>query len=217
MARIGVVADSHVGEYLDALPAEVAVALAGCELILHAGDISRPWVLDELARIAPVVAVYGDHDRLAGLQLPKHTVVTVAGKRIGLVHGRRAYLLDLAVVVVNVLARGRLRWRAGLHRSLLRTVGPVDCLVYGHWHEPVLTLVDGTLVFSPGAVCPWGSLEGGRQPGPGLQGLSDRWVRTFRTQLGPEAMRRHVGIIDVTDDGITATAVPLDTPPASGN
>ena len=215
MARIGVVADSHVGEYLDALPPEVATALEGCELILHAGDISRTWVLDELAQIAPVVAVYGDHDELDGLQLPKHTVVTVGGKRIGLIHGRRAYLLDLAVVVVNVLARGRLRWRAGLHRSLLRTVGPVDCCVYGHWHEPVVTQVAGTLVFSPGAVCPWGSLEGDRVPGTGLQGISDRWVRAFRTQLGPEAMRRHVGIIEITDGRITATAVPLGAPDQS--
>jgi uncharacterized protein len=209
MARIGVVADSHVGEYLEALPPQVATSLAGCELILHAGDISRPWVLDELARIAPVVAVYGDHDQLDGLHLPKRTVVTVGGKRIGLIHGRRAYLLDLSIVVVNVVARGRLRWRAGLHRSLLRAVGPVDCLVYGHWHEPVVTHVDGTLVFSPGAVCPWGSLEGDRQPADGLQGISDRWVRTFRRQLGPDAMRRHVGIIEITDGHIEATVVPL--------
>ena len=71
MTRIGVVADSHVGEYLDALPAELFAALHGCDLVLHAGDISRPWVLDELARIAPVVAVRGDHDQLDGLELPR--------------------------------------------------------------------------------------------------------------------------------------------------
>ena len=34
--RIGVVADSHVGEYIDALPEGVLEALEGCELILHA-------------------------------------------------------------------------------------------------------------------------------------------------------------------------------------
>ncbi len=209
MTRIGVVADTHVGEYLDALPPELFTALQGCDLVLHAGDISRPWVLDELARIAPVVAVRGDHDRLEGVKLPLQTVVSVDGRRIGLIHGRRAYLLDFAVIVVNVLTRGKLRWRAGLHRSLLRRVGPVDCLVYGHWHEPVTTRVHGTLVFSPGAVCPWGSLEGDRQPGSGFQGVSDRWVRTYRRQLGVEAMRRHVGVLEVSADGIVARLIPL--------
>lgn len=209
-ARIGVVADTHVGEYLDALPPALFDALAGCELILHAGDLSRGWVLDDLARIAPVVAVRGDHDRLDGLVLPRTTVVTVAGARIALTHGRRAFALDLAVIVAHVLARRRLRWRAGLHRSLLRTAGPADCVVYGHWHEPDLTRVDDTLIFSPGAVCPWGSLEGGRPPGRGWQGIADRWVRRYRTQLGPEAMRRNVGVLEVGPDGITGRVIPLD-------
>jgi putative phosphoesterase len=209
VTRIGVVADSHVGEYLDALPPALFTALDGCDLVLHAGDISRPWVLDELARIAPVVAVRGDHDKLDGLELPRQTVVTVDGRRIGLTHGRRAFLLDLAVIVVHVLARRKLPWRAGLHRSLLRRVGPVDCLVYGHWHEPLIAHVDGTLMFSPGAVCPWGSLEGGQLPSGGWQGVSDRWVRAYRRQLGDEAMRRHVGILEVSDDGIAAHLIPL--------
>jgi putative phosphoesterase len=210
VVRIGVVADTHVGEYLDALPPALFDALAGCELILHAGDISRPWVLDELARIAPVVAVRGDHDRLDGLALPRSTVVTVAGRRIGLVHGRRAFPLDLAVIVANVLARRRLRWRAGLHRGLIRAAGPADCVVYGHWHEPDITRVGDTLVFSPGAVCPWGSLEGGRAPGRGWQGIADRWVRRYRAQLGTEAMRRNVGLLEVRPDGIAARVIPLD-------
>ena len=209
MTRIGVVADTHVGEYLDALPPELFTALQGCDLVLHAGDISRPWVLDELARIAPVVAVRGDHDRLDGLELPQQTIVTIGDRRIGLIHGRRSYLLDLAVVVVNVLTGGGLRWRAGLHRSLLRRLGPVDCVVYGHWHEPVITTVDDTLVFSPGAVCPWGSLEGDRRPGTGFAGVSDRWVRRYRTQLGAEAMRRQVGVLEVSATGIVARLIPL--------
>jgi len=209
VTRVGVVADTHVGEYLDALPPSVFDALAGCELILHAGDISRPWVLDELARIATVVAVRGDHDMLGDLRLPGSTVVTVAGRRIGLIHGRRAFLLDMAVIVAHVVARRRLRWRAGLHRSLVRRVGPVDCVVYGHWHEPVQERVGGTLVFSPGAVCPWGSLEGGRAPERGLRGVADRWVRRYRVQLGPDAMRRSVGILEVDADGVHATVIPL--------
>ena len=36
--------------------------LAGVELILHAGDVGGDAVLDELALIAPVRAVYGNTD-----------------------------------------------------------------------------------------------------------------------------------------------------------
>lgn len=211
MTRIGVVADTHVGEYLDRLPPSLFEALAGCDLVLHAGDISRPWVLDELAAIAPVVAVRGDHDRLDGMELPRSTVVTVDGVRIGLIHGRRAFLLDMAVIVAHVVAGRRLRWRAGLHRSLVRRVGPVDCVVYGHWHEPATDRVDGVLVFSPGAVCPWGSLEGGRPPGRGFQGVADRWVRRYRRQLGAAAMRPSVGILEVGADGVATSLIPLAT------
>lgn len=212
MTRIGVVADSHVGEYIDRLPPALFAALAGCDLILHAGDISRPWVLEELERVAPVVAVRGDHDVLGEVVLPRSTVVTVGGRRIGLIHGRRWFLLDVAVIVVHVVAGRRLRWRAGLHRGLLRRVGPVDALVYGHWHEPVVARIGATLVFSPGAVCPWGSLEGGRAPGHGWQGLADRWVRRYRRQLGEEAMRSAVGILDVGPGHLEARVIPLDPP-----
>lgn len=209
VTRVGLVADTHVGEYLDAIPEGVFRALEGCDLVLHAGDISRPWVLDELATIAPVVAVRGDHDRLDGLGLPRHTVVTVDGKRIGLIHGRRLFALDMAVIVAHVAARRKLRWRAGLHRGLVRRVGNVDCLVYGHWHEPVVAHQGPTLIVSPGAVCPWGSLEGGRPPGTGWQGVSDRWVRRYREQLGPDAMRPSVGVLEVTQETISARVIPL--------
>jgi hypothetical protein len=73
-----------------------------------------------------------------------------------------------------------------------------------------ITRVGDTLVFSPGAVCPWGSLEGGRAPGRGWQGIADRWVRRYRAQLGTEAMRRNVGLLEVHPDGIAARVIPLD-------
>jgi uncharacterized protein len=208
--RVGVVADTHVGEFMDALPPSVGRALAGCDLILHAGDACVPEVLDELGRIAPVVAVRGDHDRLGDLHLPESVVVTVAGRRIGLTHGRRLFALDFAVVVAHVAAGRRIGWRANLHPSLLRRVGSVDCLVYGHWHEPLVGRVGETLVFNPGAVCPWGSLEGGRPPRPGMAGVADRAVRRYRMQLGREALRPSVGVLEVTPGGITATVIPLD-------
>lgn len=55
--RIGVVSDTH-GWLHPKLPG----VLAGCDLIVHAGDVGRPEVLDALAEVAPVRAVYGNVD-----------------------------------------------------------------------------------------------------------------------------------------------------------
>lgn len=207
--RVGVVADTHVGEFLDALPATVLEALAGCDLILHAGDLSVPSVLDDLAAVAPVVAVRGDHDRLGGLALPETAVVAVGGHRIGLTHGHRARLVDASVIVVGLAAGRGVRYRARLGPALVRRMGPVDAIVHGHWHEPVTARVGGVLLFSPGAVCPWGSLEGGRGPRAGAAGVADRAVRLFRRRLGTEAMRPAVGVLEVGSGGIRPVTIPL--------
>lgn len=206
-ARVGVVADTHVGEFLDELPPGVAGALAGCDLILHAGDLSHHRVLDDLRRIAPVVAVRGDHDLPGGPRLPASTVVRIAGVRIGLTHGARSRVTDASVVVAGLL--GARRYRAGLAASLARRFGPVDAIVHGHWHEPVTERRGATLIFSPGAVCPWGSLEGGRSPRPGMAGVADRAVRRYRRTLGPDAMMPRVGIISVAGGVIRARSIPL--------
>ena len=210
--RIGVVADSHVGEYLDALPAGVLEALDGCDLVLHAGDLSVPSVLEDLEAVAPVVAVRGDHDRLGGLRLPDVAVVVAGGRRIGLIHGRRPRLVNSSVITASVVAGRNLRYRAGLHAALARRLGPVDCVVYGHWHEPVAARRGATLFFSPGAVCPYGNLEGGRPPRGGVKGIGDRGVRRFRWQLGAEAMRPSVGILEVGSAAIVPRVVPIASP-----
>jgi len=199
---VGLIADSHVGEFLDALPAGVMDALDGCDLLLHAGDLSVPSVLDDLGALAPTFAVRGDHDRLDDLALPETLVATVAGRRIGLVHGTLGPITDAAVVSAHVVAGRRLAYDGDLHARLLRRVGPVDCLVYGHWHEPRSAMVDATLCVSPGAVCPRGTLAGGRAPRPGLAGMSDRGVRRFRRQLGAVAMQPTVAVLEVGTAGI---------------
>lgn len=202
-------ADTHVGEFLEALPGSVLEALEGCDLVLHAGDLSVPAVLETLEDVAPVVAVRGDHDRLGGLALPETAVVAAGGHRIGLVHGHRARLVDASVIVVGLAAGRAVPYRAGLDRALVRRLGPVDAVVHGHWHEPVASRVGRVLVYSPGAVCPWGSLEGGRPPRRGMPGVADRFVRRYRRQLGPAAMRPSVGILEVGSGGVRPTTVPL--------
>jgi putative phosphoesterase len=187
----------------------VLEALDGCDLILHAGDLSVPSVLDDLEQVAPVVAVRGDHDRLDGLRLPRATVVVAGGHRIGLTHGDRFGPIDASVVTASVAARRNLRYRAGIGRALARRFGPVDAIVHGHWHEPVAAWAGGVLLYSPGAVCPWGSLEGGKAPRRGPKGVADRAVRRFRAQLGPDAMRPSVGVLEVGSGGIRPRTIPL--------
>src|SRR5437763_14600 len=68
------------------LPGGVTRRFAGVELILHAGDLVVPGVLDTLAALAPVVAVRGNNDW--GIELPERLVVEVEALAIGLVHIR---------------------------------------------------------------------------------------------------------------------------------
>ena len=55
---VGVISDTH-----GLLRPEAVAALQGCSQIIHAGDIGRVEVLDELRRIAPTVVVRGNVDR----------------------------------------------------------------------------------------------------------------------------------------------------------
>lgn len=82
MARVGLIADTH-----GLLRPQAIVALAGCERILHAGDVGEAALLGELAALAgaPVVAVRGNCDDLPAL--PDSALVEVAGVRILLHHG----------------------------------------------------------------------------------------------------------------------------------
>lgn len=200
--RIGVVADTHVGEVLPDLPDEVPRALAGCDLILHAGDITCMSVLERLGEIAPVVAVQGDHDRLAGIDLPRERVVVVRGRRIGLVHGRRTRAIEMPAAALS-LVRGR-AVLLGLHRHMRRRLGPVDLIVHGHLHMPVDAQVGGTRVFSPGAVYIPEERDASERTG-----IKGRAYLRFREGMSPEERASSVGIIEVGPGGVHAQRVLL--------
>jgi putative phosphoesterase len=55
--RVGVISDTH-----GLLRAEALAALAGCERIIHAGDIGKLEILEQLAAIAPLQVVRGNND-----------------------------------------------------------------------------------------------------------------------------------------------------------
>lgn len=152
--RIGLVADTHCPEFVDRLPDELFEAFAGVDLILHAGDVNARSTLNELARIAPVEAVRGDHDG-ALPDLPATRELTLEGKRIVLVHGQRPRWIEEPNTLLWTLSLGFFRPNTGLPRSLRRRFPGADVIVYGHTHRADVTEVQGALVVNPGGVHQW--------------------------------------------------------------
>jgi uncharacterized protein len=198
--RVGLVADSHVGEFLDTLPAWVGEAVSGCDLILHAGDLSVTSVLEDLETIAPVRAVRGDHDRDAA-HLPEALVVSVGGWRIGLTHGSWSPMWDAATVARTTLTGDR-GWQARLEGELAGRLGAVDVVVYGHWHIPRIAQHGATIMICPGAVCPGGALAEGEPVPRSLHAPIDVAVRRFRRTVHPEQYRPAVALLEVGSSGI---------------
>lgn len=129
---VGLVSDSH-GLADPALPA----LLAGCDLILHAGDLVKPAVLAALEAVAPVRAVRGNNDLAPGLEeLPDHRLVTLDGLTAYLVH--------------DVGSPGRPHPSIG---KALRRLRPA-LVIHGHSHRPGTALVGGHLFVNPGSAGP---------------------------------------------------------------
>lgn len=152
--RIGLVADTHCPEFVDRLPDGLFQAFAGVDLILHAGDVNARSTLDELARIAPVEAVRGDHDG-ALPDLPVTRELTLEGKRIVLVHGQGPRWVEEPNTLLWTLSLGFFRPHTGLPRSLRRRFPGADVIVHGHTHRADVSEVDGALVVNPGGVHQW--------------------------------------------------------------
>jgi uncharacterized protein len=114
---VGLVSDTH--GYVDA---GVCDALAGCERILHAGDVGE-GVLEVLEGVAPVTAVRGNNDTTGrAANLPEVAEVEVGGRKVAVVHR-----------LVDAPGEG---W---------------DVLVFGHCHKQHVEEVGGRLRVNPGA------------------------------------------------------------------
>ena len=150
--RIGLISDTHIPEVAEELSSQVAQALKGVDLILHAGDIYTPPCLDWLERIAPVravdmsAAVHFDRDpRVAYRQ-----VIEVQGHAIGLIH-------DLTLPGMPGEVRpGALQAAfpdSGSLQEALRWVfgAMVDIVVFGHTHEALIEAHQGVLLVNPGS------------------------------------------------------------------
>ena len=122
---MGVISDTH-----GLLRDEAVAALQGSELIIHAGDIGKPEVLDRLRRIAPVHAVRGNNDRDGWARtLPLTEVVEVGALYLYLLH-------DIADLDIDPAAAG------------------MAAVITGHSHKPLAQMRDGVLFLNPGSAGP---------------------------------------------------------------
>jgi len=124
-ARVGCVSDTH-----GLVRPEALAALAGVDLIVHAGDVGKPEVLDRLREVAPVIAIRGNNDHGAwATKLPETEVVEVSGRSLYLIHDVNELDLDPAA--------------AGF-----------DAVVSGHSHRPNVETRGGVLFLNPGSIGP---------------------------------------------------------------
>ncbi len=133
--RIGLISDTHQPAERRTLWDEIHSVFKGVDLILHAGDIVIPAVLDWLEAIAPVVAARGNNDhgwddpRMRDLQ-----VLDVDGLRLAMVHIMRPEDRPIGEL--------RQRYLAGEH---------ADIMVTGDTHLERLDYRDGVLQINPGS------------------------------------------------------------------
>lgn len=122
MHRIGILSDTH-----GLLRPEVKKALDGCEAILHAGDINRQEIIDQLSVIAPVYVVRGNNDKEWAEHIPFFLDFTLCGLHIYMTHKKK---------------------------DLPRDVSNYDLVVYGHSHRYEQGEVGGTVLINPGSCGP---------------------------------------------------------------
>ncbi len=152
MPTIGIISDTHMPQRWAKLHDSIFDIFAGVDLIMHAGDVGKLWVLDELSKIAPVVAVHGnDETEEATAALPFLTTVSVGGQRIVMTH---SHYPDRAVEMEKrkIDAWGpKLDYRAGFAKE-----HHAQIVITGHTHIPMAVEHDGVLIINPGALASGG-------------------------------------------------------------
>jgi putative phosphoesterase len=122
---IGLISDTH-----GLLRKEALEALRGSDLIIHAGDVGNPEILEALGKIAPVIAVRGNVDMEPWAQALPETAVAEAGAvSIYVLH-------DVNALDLNPTAAG------------------FPIVVSGHSHKPGKRERDGVLYINPGSAGP---------------------------------------------------------------
>ena len=122
---MGVIADTH-----GLLRPEALAALAGCDRIIHAGDLGKTEIFERLSRIAPTVVVRGNVDRGPWAQaFPETLTVSMDGVSVYVLH-------DLKTLTFDPVEK------------------KMDIVISGHSHRPGIKVEAGVLYLNPGSAGP---------------------------------------------------------------
>jgi putative phosphoesterase len=128
--RAVVVSDTHLRRGSKrTMPVAAMEHLRAADVILHAGDVLEPWVLDDLGELAPVHAVLGNND--VGVDLPERRTLELDGVRVGMVHDSGA--------------------RTGREGRMRRWFPDAQLVVFGHSHIPLDRSSAGQHLLNPGS------------------------------------------------------------------
>jgi putative phosphoesterase len=128
--KIGVISDTHIKSSEEKIPEKAFRLFSGVDLILHAGDMVNPIVIDELNTLAKVEAVKGNMDK-ADNPYPLKKTLAIENLKIGLIHGFGPPL--------------------GLRERISKEFTHINAIVYGHSHWPYNKKIKEILFFNPGS------------------------------------------------------------------
>lgn len=119
---IGLISDTH-----GLLRPEAIAALVDSDIIIHAGDIGKEGIIEELEKIAPVFAIRGNVDKAAwASKYPPTEVVEFEGKFLYILH-------DLNELDLDPQAAG------------------FQVVISGHSHKPKIFSKNEVLYINPGS------------------------------------------------------------------
>ena len=151
--KIALVSDTHIPDRIPALPSQLLSHLQAVDLILHAGDFTCLEVLQSLQTIAETVAVYGNFDAPEVVdQLPAKQLLSLAGRKIGLIHGHRPPDIE------REYARPEYNYDTPvvekLFQYLVEAFPAAEIIVFGHFHTPLVKRWGDQLLVNPGSIAP---------------------------------------------------------------
>lgn len=116
---IAVLSDTH-----GLLRPEVLDRIAGCDVIIHGGDINKPAILDELKQIAPLYVVRGNNDKEWAEGMPETLTFQIEDVHFFMVYNKKFVPKDLP---------------------------GIDVVIFGHSHKYFEETIDGRLWLNPGS------------------------------------------------------------------
>jgi uncharacterized protein len=132
---LGVVGDTHITPTRTRRSLDSIVEFfrrAGVGLIVHAGDVGHPSVLEILEQVAPTVAVRGNADPLDLIEtLPDRVWIESGSRTVLLLHGHHG--------------------KTALKAARAAASPDIDLIVFGHSHKPLIDQEGSTILFNPGS------------------------------------------------------------------